>query len=103
MSVNDVKEAVLQISHTADRFGRWLERNNLAMRYAVVDPILWALGWRTWLPQECRPDFQLGNRGRVDYALLDDVQDPGRSDHGRKLARPTGIATGRVFGTVSGE
>ncbi len=42
------------------------------MKYAVIDPILWSLGWCTWLPWECGPDFRLGRRGRVDYALFDD-------------------------------
>ena len=33
-----------------------------AIRYAMIDPILWSLGWRTWLPSECGPDFTLGKQ-----------------------------------------
>ena len=67
-TVRQVMEPVHQIT------GRnsWSEP---ATRYAMIDPILWSLGWRTWLPSECGPDFTLGNRGRVNYALFDDHGD----------------------------
>ena len=41
-------------------------------RYAIIDPILWALGWETWNTREVRVEYQ-GKRNssaRVDYALL---------------------------------
>ena len=71
MSVADVQQAVLEVMEVAGEFADWFADRKADTRYAMVDPILWALGWRTWLPWECRLDFQLGNRGRVDYALLD--------------------------------
>lgn len=64
-TVRQVMEAVYNITHRPTR-------SETAMRYAMIDPILWSLGWRTWLPWECGPEFSLGRRGRVDYALFDD-------------------------------
>ena len=37
---------------TSHEHGQWLAGNATAVRYALVDPILWALGWSTWLPWE---------------------------------------------------
>ena len=64
-TVRQVMEAACDITHRPTR-------SETAMRYAIIDPILWSLGWRTWLPWECGPEFRLGRRGRVDYALFDD-------------------------------
>ena len=64
-TVGRVMEAAREITHGSSR-------SEPAMRYAMIDPILWSLGWRTWLPRECGPEFTLGRRGRVDYALFDD-------------------------------
>lgn len=38
-------------------------------RYALIDPILRALGWDTADPKECYPEWRYKNR-RVDYALF---------------------------------
>ena len=38
-------------------------------RYALIDPILRALGWDTADPKECYPEWQCQNQ-RVDYALF---------------------------------
>ena len=43
------------------------------IRYAIVDPIIRALGWNTEDPKECHPDYPrwYGNKnGTVDYALF---------------------------------
>lgn len=48
-----------------------LHENEYRTRYAVIDPILWALGWRTWKPEEVTIECRRGSgRRRVDYALL---------------------------------
>ena len=59
---------------TAEEFPFWLGQHKNAVKCAVVDPILWALGWKTWLPQECLPDCPTGNRGHADYVLLDQTE-----------------------------
>ena len=40
-------------------------------RYAIIDPIIRALGWKIEDPKQCHPDYpQTANDGRVDYALF---------------------------------
>lgn len=70
--IADVARAVRQVMEAACDITHRPTRSETAMRYAIIDPILWSLGWRTWLPWECGPEFRLGRRGRVDYALFDD-------------------------------
>ena len=71
MSVTDVERAVRLVMANAQEHGRWLAGNEAAMHYALVDPILWALGWSTWSPLQCLPRFDLGQRRLADYALFD--------------------------------
>ena len=59
MSVADVERAVRLVVANVQEHGRWLAGNETAMRYALVDPILWALGWSTWSPLQCRPNLDL--------------------------------------------
>ena len=46
---------------------RWREDQT---RYAIIDPILRALGWRTEEPRQCHPEYFTETGGRVDYALF---------------------------------
>ena len=71
MSVAHVERAVRAAMRTAEEHGKWLAYNQTALRYALVDPHLWALGWTIWSPRQCLPNFSLGDRGLVEYALLD--------------------------------
>ena len=71
-NVAAVESTIRQVVEAAYDITDRSTRSESATRYAIIDPILWSLGWRTWLPWECGPDFRLGRRGRVDYALLDD-------------------------------
>lgn len=71
MSVADVEKAVRLVIANAREHGRWLAGNETAVRDALMDPILWALGWSTWSPLQCRPRFYLGQRGFADYVLFD--------------------------------
>ena len=38
-------------------------------RYAIIDPIIRALGWNIADPKECVPEYGRGN-GRADYAIF---------------------------------
>ena len=71
MSVTEIEPVIVTASKTADEYPGLFAENSSAMRYALIDPILWALGWRTWLPWECLPDLELRSRGKVDYGLFD--------------------------------
>ena len=77
MSAADVVEALREIMETVDQAGHRLPEHRAGIRYAIVDPILWALGWSTWLPWECQPDYDLGAR-------------PGRLRALRRQRRPRG-------------
>ena len=71
MSAQDVARAVHAVVQTISKTADQVQWNEMTTRYAVVDPILRALGWRIRLPWECQLQYQLGQRGSVDYALLD--------------------------------
>ena len=70
MRLNDVEDAIRNVLRSAEVFGAGLARREALVRSAMVEPILWSLGWRTWLPWECRPDFTLGRPGSPDYVLF---------------------------------
>ena len=43
-------------------------------RYAIIDPMLRSLGWKTEDPKQCHPEYpRTSNGGRVDYALFRDL------------------------------
>ena len=94
--VESVNAAVRQVAETAREFPRLVYRDESTMRCALVDPILWALGWKTWLPLQCQPDFRLGQRGNVDYALVR----PGRPTRSRTSSSRNRQRVGRL--TASG-
>ncbi len=71
MSETDVEAAVRSVARTAEEHGCWLAGNETALRYALVDPILRGLGWDISSPRQCLPQFRLGHRGIIDYALFE--------------------------------
>ena len=71
MSPAEIERTVRDVMETVDQSSPMLPEHKACIRYAIVDPILWALGWSTWLPWACRPDSDLGQRSWVDYAIFD--------------------------------
>ena len=71
MVVASAEKTLREATGTVEEFADWLNGYPTAVRYAVVDPLMWAPGWRTHQPAECFPDFRLGRHGQVDYALFD--------------------------------
>ena len=75
MTVEPVEE---KIRHALRMIGEWNEADlpdwpEVHIRYAIVDPIIRALGWNTEDPKECHPEYprRRGDRnGSVDYALF---------------------------------
>ena len=79
MSVHAVRKAV---HHARQVLRRWDEAGERywpdgeswredQTRYALIDPILRALGWRTCEPEECYTEYPRPfGGGRVDYALF---------------------------------
>ena len=75
MTINAVQ---LAIQHARDVIEEWdavgfPDWRESQTRYAIIDPIIRALGWDTEDPKECYPEYDLaeGNT-RPDYALFGD-------------------------------
>ena len=79
--------------------------DEIGLRYAMIDPILRALGWNTALPWECRPNSRLGRLGPLDYVRYDHAGVPAvlievetrvsrRREHRIRLWRQTRGMTG---------
>ena len=67
-----VERAVRAVTATHDEYADLLSRDKTRIRCAMVDPIMWALGWRTWVPSECQPNARLSRAGEVDYMPFDE-------------------------------
>ena len=83
-----IKAVQLAIQHARDVIEEWAEVGltdwrETQTRYAIIDPIIRALGWDTEDPKECYPEYDLseGNT-RPDYALFGDwgVEDIAESE-----------------------
>ena len=70
-AIADVREALLEVTNMRHDYEPAWFRDAIEIRYALIDPILWSLGWHNWLPEECRPDLLMNHRGRIDYGLID--------------------------------
>lgn len=58
-----------KVGKRIQRHGEVLRKNEMLTRYALVDPVLRALGWDTEDPDQVVPEFQT-EVGRPDYILL---------------------------------
>ena len=70
---------VQKLQGRIDSHGPMFRQNEALTRYALVDPLLRALGWDTENPTVVIPEFSTGE-GRADYALLTDAESPTRRD-----------------------
>lgn len=68
IKVRELLEAVERVRERIERHGSKLSQNEMLTRYALVDPILRALGWDTEDPEQVVPEFQT-EVGRPDYIL----------------------------------
>ena len=74
MSIQRVRRAIVEVRRRIrewDDLGpdlnNWMEEHT---RYALIDPILVALGWNIHEPKECHPQWKYPDgAGYVDYAL----------------------------------
>ena len=77
MTVEDVETTIdhaLRVIHDWEQARECLEDISwfeVHTRYAIIDPIIRALGWKTEEPEECQPEcLRTDNGGMVDYALF---------------------------------
>lgn len=63
-------DILAKLQDKAQRYRTELSNNEFLVRYALIDPLLRALGWDTENPEQVRPEETI-SVGRPDYALLD--------------------------------
>ncbi len=71
MAIKDVESAIRTSAEMIEGYWDLVSNHETCTRYVLIDPVIWALGWKTHDPEECEVEYQRGNQGRVDYALFD--------------------------------
>ena len=73
-TIRHVRAVVKEWDEAGFGYDNWREEHT---RYAIIDPLVSALGWNTADPKECHPEYwrfgdksASGRAGRVDYALF---------------------------------
>ncbi len=69
MALDALIAVIDQLRERMDAHAPALRQNEMMTRYALIDPLLSALGWDTSDPSEVRPEYKTGKRW-ADYALL---------------------------------
>lgn len=69
MVLAELVGAIEGVRGRAKEFQTELQKSEALTRYALIDPILCALGWDTADPAQVRPEFATES-GNPDYALL---------------------------------
>ena len=80
MTIRDVEGAIRHVKLVIDEHEKQEKAKKLpeaTTRYAIIDPILRALGWDTTNRKEVRVEYPCGpQRKPIDYALFDEGSDP---------------------------
>ena len=69
MGLDKLIRELESVREKISKFKQELEGSEALTRYALVDPVLRALGWDVFDPEKVRPEFPT-EQGRPDYALL---------------------------------
>ena len=86
MAVSDVTTAIEQVADHIEDFYDYISRHETCTRYAAIDPILSALGWDLSDVTEVEVEYEHNEYGRVDYALLDNNDEPAIIIEAKKLS-----------------
>ena len=70
MPLDDLFTLIHELRERIDAHGAALRQSEALTRYALIDPLLRALGWNTADPALVVPEYRSGS-GSADYALLD--------------------------------
>ena len=91
MWLDDLNELVDTLKERIEQHRDVLGKNETATRYALIDPLLTALGWDLQDPEQVQTEYSTGD-GRVDYAMLagGDSSRPRLVIEAKKLGRPIG-------------
>ncbi len=66
--MEEILKVIEKVKERAEKFRDTLSHNEFATRYALIDPLLRALGWDTEDPSKVVPELST-NQGTPDYAL----------------------------------
>ncbi|MEB3755808.1 MAG: hypothetical protein G5Z42_00040 [Caldisphaeraceae archaeon] len=64
----EIIELISRLKDKIEKYSSLLQRNEMLVRYAVIDPFLRVLGWDTEDPEQVEPEFSM-EAGVPDYAL----------------------------------
>ncbi len=98
MWLDELADLVRNLRARAEKHGESLRQNETRTRYALIDPVLAALGWDVNDPAVVTPEFTTGE-GWPDYALLSDRLDsvPLAVIDAKKLGTPLHDRLGQVI------
>ena len=87
MWLDDLNELVGTLKERIEQHKDVLSKNETATRYALIDPLLTALGWDLSDPRQVQTEYSIGD-GRADYAMLSGRNTPEIVIEAKKLDRP---------------
>ena len=90
MWLDELNELVGTLKERIEKHKEVLSKNETATRYALIDPLLTALGWDLQDPEQVQTEYSTGD-GRADYAMFTggDTTRPRLVIEAKKLGRPT--------------
>lgn len=90
MWLDDLNELVGRLKVRIEQHKNVLAKNETATRYALIDPLLTALGWDLSDPGQVRMEYNTGE-GRADYAMFarGDTDIPELVIEAKNLSTPT--------------
>ena len=87
MPLEDLLELVETLRKRIGEHGQLLSQNETRTRYALIDPLLWGVGWDTEDPAQVVPEYALAPKS-ADYALLGSDGRPTMIVEAKRLDRP---------------
>ena len=87
MPLEDLLETIETLRERTQAHGTALGGNETQTRYALIDPLLRALGWDTDDPSQVVPEYSASG-GRADYALFGGDGKPAVMVEAKRLNRP---------------
>ena len=71
MPLDDLSDLIKELRERIDTHDEALKQSEALTRYALIDPLLRALGWNTADPAHVVPEYRLNNNQIADYVLFD--------------------------------
>ncbi len=90
MFLDELNELVGTLKQRIEQYREVLGKNEAATRYALIDPLLTALGWDLSNPAQVQTEYSTSD-GRADYALLAGENVPRLVIEAKRLNQPITI------------